>query len=273
MSGNYLQSASRVHDNSTVWAVGYYYESGHPRTLIERWDGANWQVVPSPNVGTISNSLFGVSGDGANDVWAVGAYNLDNQTGTLQTLTEHWDGNAWNVVPSPNQGSADNILYAATRTQFADWAVGTYSDGINGRTLVLLYDDPCVTPTPTPTETCVVTGASCFASFPPPTDFTVTVSCPVDPFSCGSMTVNGVFPDSCRVSDLITVIFHFNTSPVVPGINTLHVPAGGIYCCVRPVDEFACTFPYSPPSPSPTPSPSPRPTPGSRPRPTPHPRP
>lgn len=151
-SGNYLQAIAEVQTNGDLWAVGYYYESGHPRTLIERWDGTNWDVVPSPNVGTIGNSLFGVSGFSTNDVWAVGAYNLNNQTGTLQTLTEHWDGNAWNVVPSPNQGSADNILYAATRAQLADWAVGTYSDGINGRTLTLEYSDPCVTPTPTPPE-------------------------------------------------------------------------------------------------------------------------
>jgi len=151
-SGNYLQAITEVITSGDLWAVGYYYESGHPRTLIVQWDGASWQVVPSPNVGTIGNSLFGVSGLYANDVWAVGAYNLNNQTGTLQTLTEQWDGNAWNVVLSPNQGAADNILYAATRGQLADWAVGTYSDGINGRTLTLEYSDPCVTPTPTAGE-------------------------------------------------------------------------------------------------------------------------
>ena len=151
-SGNYLQAIAEVRTNGDLWAVGYYYESGHPRTLIERWDGSNWDVVPSPNVGTIGNSLFGVSGLYANDVWAVGAYGLNNQTGTLQTLTEQWDGSAWNVVPSPNQGTADNILYAATRGQLTDWAVGTYSDGINGRTLTMQYSDPCVTPTPTPGE-------------------------------------------------------------------------------------------------------------------------
>jgi hypothetical protein len=148
-SGNYLQAIAEIVDSGDLWSVGYYYENGHPRTLIERWDGVSWHVVPSPNVGTIGNSLFGISGDGANDVWAVGSYNLDNQKGTLQTLTEHWDGNAWNVVPSPNQSTADNVLYAATRTLFADWTVGTYSDGINGRTLTLRYDDPCITPTPT----------------------------------------------------------------------------------------------------------------------------
>jgi hypothetical protein len=170
-SGNYLQAIAETQTGGDLWAVGYYYESGHPRTLIERWDGASWQVVPSPNVGTVGNSLLGVSGLSANDAWAVGAYSLNNQTGTLQTLTEHWDGNAWNVVPSPNEGTADNILYAATRAQLADWAVGTYSDGINGRTLILEYNDPCApTPTPTPSE---CSPSPCFTptptGTPPPT--------------------------------------------------------------------------------------------------------
>jgi hypothetical protein len=164
-SGNYLQAITEIPASGDLWAAGYYYDSGHPRTLIERWDGVNWHVVPSPNVGTVGNSLFGVSGFSANDVWAVGAYNLNNQTGTLQTLAEQWDGNAWNIVPSPNQGGADNILYAATRAQLADWAVGTYSDGINGRTLTLHYSDPCVTPTPTPHE---CSPSPCFTPTPTP---------------------------------------------------------------------------------------------------------
>jgi hypothetical protein len=153
-SGNYLQGVAVVSGVPDIWSVGYYYVSGHPRTLIERWDGSNWNIVPSPNVGTIGDSLFSVSGSAANDVWTIGAYNLNNQTGTLQTLIEQWDGSNWTVVLSPNQGTADNILYALTAISTGDaWSVGTYSDGINGRTLTLHYNDPCATPTPTPTPT------------------------------------------------------------------------------------------------------------------------
>ena len=49
-SGNYLQAITEVPTSGDLWAVGYYYESGHPHTLIERWDGINWQVVPSPTL-------------------------------------------------------------------------------------------------------------------------------------------------------------------------------------------------------------------------------
>jgi hypothetical protein len=179
-SGNYLQAVAQIPTSPfDVWAVGYYYESGRPRTLIERWDGASWQVVPSPNVGTLGNSLFGVSGFSVNDVWGVGAYNLDNQKGTLQTLTEHWEGNAWNVVPSPNEGTADNILYATTYMRGSNWSVGTYSDGINGRTLTLQYSDPCVTPTPTPSS--------------PPNTPTATPTPSGTPFSLCEVVSNGDF--------------------------------------------------------------------------------
>ena len=151
-SGNYLQAACVAYDDSKVWAVGYYYQSGHPRTLIERWDGSNWTVVASPNVGTMGNSLFGVSAYFANDVSAVGAYNLNNQTGTLQTLIEHWDGSTWTAVSSPDEGTLDNILYAIAHYGPDAHSVGTFSDGINGRTLIVYYSDPCATPTPTPDQ-------------------------------------------------------------------------------------------------------------------------
>ncbi len=34
-----------------------------------------------------------------NDVWAVGEY-ID--FGSFHTLTEHWNGTVWSVVPSPS---------------------------------------------------------------------------------------------------------------------------------------------------------------------------
>jgi hypothetical protein len=44
-----------------VWAVGNRQDStGAGHTLVERWDGTRWSVVPSPNPGTGSN-LTGVT--------------------------------------------------------------------------------------------------------------------------------------------------------------------------------------------------------------------
>jgi len=178
-SGNYLQGVASVPGTSDVWAVGYYYQSGHPLTLMERWNGSSWNIVPSPNVGTIGNSLFSVSGAAANDVWTVGAYNLNDQTGTLQTLIEQWDGSNWVVVASPNQGTADNILYAVTAIATGEaWSVGIFSDGINGRTLTLHYNDPCATPTPTPTSTPTPTPTPTATATSTPSPTTTPTSTP-----------------------------------------------------------------------------------------------
>src|SRR3954452_22478580 len=81
-----------------VWAVGYYSNTaGIPQTLVERWNGTAWSVVPSPNPGAGSNYLQSVAATGLNDAWAVGYYN----TGTAyQTLILHWDGSAWTQTAS-----------------------------------------------------------------------------------------------------------------------------------------------------------------------------
>ncbi|HUS13889.1 MAG TPA: S-layer homology domain-containing protein, partial [Chloroflexia bacterium] len=60
------------------------------------------------------------------DAWAVGGY----EDGTVyQTLTQHWDGTAWTVVPSPNPGSSDNTLLGVAAVSAGDvWAVGWSHD-------------------------------------------------------------------------------------------------------------------------------------------------
>jgi len=59
-----------------------------------------------------------------------------------------------------------------------------------------------------------------------------------------------------------TITFHFNTSPVVAGLNTMYIPAGA-FDCGPPVD-FTCTFLSNGIRPTPPPK---------RARPTPRPRP
>src|SRR5258706_16299949 len=62
-----------------------------------------------------------------------------------------------------------------------------------------------------------------------PIDFTLAVSEPVDPASldASDFTVNGIPADSFTLSNNNTFIdFIFNTTPAVPGINTMHIPAG-----------------------------------------------
>src|SRR5215212_9164186 len=89
--------------------------------------GGSWTVVTSPSPDFLDNALNGVSARTSNDVWAVGsAYEANGREGTL---TEHWDGSAWTVIPSPNQGTitSTNRLYSVTAVAANDvWAVGYY---------------------------------------------------------------------------------------------------------------------------------------------------
>jgi hypothetical protein len=122
---------------SDVWAVGDAIKStsdgvSASSTLVERWNGTAWSVVPSPNVGAGSNVLTGVAARSSTDVWAVGYF--DDVTGTIpvrKTLWLHWDGARWAVVASPNAGSGDNTLLGviAPAGTGAAWSWGGSADG------------------------------------------------------------------------------------------------------------------------------------------------
>jgi hypothetical protein len=135
-------------------------------------------------------------------------------------------------------------------------------------------------PTPTPSPAgCSVTSSSppcgSIVVGTPPTDFTVNLSAPGGGFEGSVFMVNGTPANSVTVLSGTEIIFNFDTSPVVEGLNTMHIPAGA-FPCGEPggsVQEFTCTFTYQPSTPTPRPSPTPRLTPSPRSRPTPAPRP
>jgi hypothetical protein len=177
----------------------------------------------------------------------------------------------------------------------------------NGRLDVGSYEEqallntptPTSTPTATPTLTATVTPT---ATVPPsptatpsactvnitdpdcdsvintqPVDFFVQLSDPTDPSSVQptDFMVNGTPADSYMIFYLTQIVFHFNTSPAVQGLNVMHIPVGAFICSIGGTPEFTCTFTYQPSTPTPTPTstPAPRSTPIPRPRPTPAPRP
>lgn len=81
----------------------------------------HWNVVQTPNVP--NGDFRGSSGSSPSDVWAVGS-----QANFLDTLTEHFDGANWTIIPSPNPGPSINVLQAITSLRHDDaWAVGQTS--------------------------------------------------------------------------------------------------------------------------------------------------
>ncbi len=124
-SDNQLFGVAAV-SKSNIWTVGFYANSNQVyQTLIEHWNGTNWSVVSSPNVGAGGNFLFGVAALSKSNIWAVGD---EASSGLQQTLIEHWNGTSWSVVSSPNIGSESNILQNVVAISANNiWAVGHYS--------------------------------------------------------------------------------------------------------------------------------------------------
>ena len=71
-------------------------------------------------------------------VWAVGYF---SDGGGSRTLTEHWNGRRWTVLPSPDPGSGDNVLASLSVVSASSiWAVGDDAAGTRTRTLVLHWN-------------------------------------------------------------------------------------------------------------------------------------
>jgi hypothetical protein len=121
-----------------MWATGFIltnnFQSLFP--LFEHYDGTSWTASE-----TIFNNgtMFGISADATNDVWAVG------NVATFQTIVEHYDGGAWSVVSSPNAGFGFNALTGvAALSPNNVWAVGYFTEEVNStrpaKTLIEHWD-------------------------------------------------------------------------------------------------------------------------------------
>jgi hypothetical protein len=149
---NSLGSVAVVSPND-VWAVGYQ-RAGVWRTGMQHWDGTQWSVVPSPSEGTDYNELRSVAAISSNDVWAVGYFSGEYPSPTLSTLTEHWDGSQWSIVPSPNQGGASSFRSVSAVSSNDVWAVGYYGQGLIVQALVEHWNGTAweVVPIPQPSD-------------------------------------------------------------------------------------------------------------------------
>ena len=137
----YSLGEARAVSANDIWSVGSAANNnGLFQTLIEHWNGTQWNIVPSPNVGSNNNFLYSVTAISANDVWAVGT--STDSSNNDRTLTLHWDGTQWSVVPSPNIGSQTNDLFEVAAASATDiWTVGRYINNSNvSQTLIQHWD-------------------------------------------------------------------------------------------------------------------------------------
>ncbi len=138
---------------SDIWVVGSETPNvtttlSPSRTLIEHWDGSAWSIIPTPdltlgeslldNSRRATDSLTAIAGTAPDNLWAVG--------GALPqgTLTLHWDGSSWKIVPSPMTGNVGSFgdavpLAAAASTGTSVWAGGAVLMDWNGAQWLPLY--------------------------------------------------------------------------------------------------------------------------------------
>jgi len=147
-TGNVLTSISAA-SPTDIWAVGDQVAPGiEVRTLALHFDGNIWSVVPTPNpVGGSEldqNILTSVVAVAPNDVTTVG-FTVANFTEL--TMAQHWDGNTWTVVPTPNRSTVAgsfNTLRGVTAVSPTDlYAVGFFADSATAGqqlTLILHFD-------------------------------------------------------------------------------------------------------------------------------------
>ena len=109
-----------------IWAAGTYRPTPREpyRTLIERWNGRAWRVIPSPSVIGQDSQLYSIAARGR-AVWAVGRHDGSGGGG----LAERWDGARWLIVPSQKAGdcACSNALNGVAVGPDAVWTAGEFS--------------------------------------------------------------------------------------------------------------------------------------------------
>jgi hypothetical protein len=160
-----------------IWAVGRAQNInaavGASFTMTMHYDGQQWTIVPSPNSGVYGNWLMSVDAIATDDVWAVGQSNEVAGEVLFETLTIHFDGQDWTVVPSPNPNANNNVLNAVDAVSANDvWAVGSVGFWSNladpAQPLAMHFDgtswQTILTPTFTATTDNILTGVAAVAA-------------------------------------------------------------------------------------------------------------
>jgi hypothetical protein len=244
-------------------------QTGRGSPWVTTTDGTNNTIVWVAGVAG-DQRLHGYDGDTGAVIYAGGGSN------ELMTGTRQW--NTGIAARGRIYFGADNKIYAFKLPTGTPTPTPTASPTPTATSTPTATATASVTPTPSEAP-CAASGSdpACDSTvFTQVTDFIVYITgfvgSPGPPPS--AFTVNGIPADSGGGGGS-TLEFHFNTSPVIPGQNTMDIPAGAFTCSNsgRPFEGFDCTFTYEPSTPTPTPTPTARPTPTPRGRATPRPRP
>jgi hypothetical protein len=130
--------------SGALWTVG---QGGATGSLALQWNGASWERAQSDNAGTGENVLNAISVRSADDIWAVGH-------AQLRSLTMHYDGSAWTIVPSPDLEFGVRLEDVVAIAPNDAWAVGwsPVDQALDHRSVAMHWDGTewSILPTPQP---------------------------------------------------------------------------------------------------------------------------
>jgi hypothetical protein len=96
---------------------------GGEHGVIVRYQGGSFETLPTP----ASETVFGIWGPAADDVWAVGGAGITPSGGFIW----HFDGTAWSVDPTApaDLATTSNVFKIWGRSSTERWVVGTRAMG------------------------------------------------------------------------------------------------------------------------------------------------
>jgi N-acetylneuraminic acid mutarotase len=266
--GSYLNTGGRYNPTADTWAATSTTNAPSPRSIHTGvWAGTEMIVWG----GVANTGVLNTGGryNPGTDTWI--ATSTSNAPSARQFHAAVWCGSemiVWGGAADSTGGrynpSTDSWTATSTSNapgaRYLHTAVWTGSEmivwgGYNGS--IDLNSGGRYGPTPTG---CSATSITCgrIVVGTAPTDFTVNLSNAADPTTVqgSDFMVNGTPANTATLSNgNTTITFHFNTSPVVQGQNTMHIPAGAFNCGNGGVQDFTCMFVYEVRRPTPTPRP------------------
>ena len=147
-TANMLQGVS-CSSAATCTAVGDFVNNvGKPtqavNTLIERWNGSSWTLVPSTNPTSGGDGLDSVSCPDAQHCVAAGSA-FDGSTHS--DLAETWSGGPWGTAIVPSPGSSTSVLSGVSCATYVNCQAGGFDDTASGTLQTLDLDHHIPVPT------------------------------------------------------------------------------------------------------------------------------